>query len=69
MIGFYVENLPSKNIGDMLITLEGRVVPVGTVTKGKDSMDKMLFDLKKAWNSMGLTALWSGDVDVVLRLR
>ncbi|KAF8430254.1 glycoside hydrolase superfamily [Tirmania nivea] len=70
VLGFYVENLPSRNIGDMLITLEGRVVPVGTVAKGKESMDKvLLFDLKKAWNSMGLTAPWSGDVDVLLRLR
>ncbi|RPB21592.1 raffinose synthase Sip1 [Terfezia boudieri ATCC MYA-4762] len=69
VLGYYVDNLPRRNIKDMLITVEGKVVPVDTVRKGEGRMDKMLlFDLEKAWGSMHLAAPWSGDVDVVLSL-
>jgi len=68
-VGFYVDNLPNRKIADMLITLEGRVVPQQAVKKGEGRMDKMLLvDLEKAWDSMRLPAPGSGDVDVVLRL-
>ena len=70
MIGFYVDNLPTRNIDRMLITVEGRVVlEEETVKKGDGGMDNiLLFDLESAWASMGLTAPWSGDVDVILWL-
>ena len=69
-IGFYVQNLPQRRVRDMLITVEGRVVPADMVKKGEGSMDTMLlFDLETAWNSMNLAAPWSGEVNVVLSLR
>ncbi|KAF8416799.1 hypothetical protein BGX38DRAFT_1147595 [Terfezia claveryi] len=70
VLGFYVDNLPGRNIEDMLITVERKIVPVDTVKKGEGRMDKMLlFDLEKAWGRMHLAAPWSGDLDVVLSLR
>ena len=67
MIGFYVDNLPSRS--SINVTLEGQRVPVETVKKGAGNMDRLLlFDLEKAWGSMKLTAAESGVVSVVLTL-
>ena len=38
MIGFYVDNLPSRS--SINVTLEGQRVPVETVKKGAGNMDR-----------------------------
>ncbi|KAI5808538.1 glycoside hydrolase superfamily [Peziza echinospora] len=77
VLGFYVSDLAEgREVTDMLVTIWDAPVPIETVWIGggggvgvEGKGGRVVFvDVQKAWTKMGLSAGWSSQVEVTLRL-
>lgn len=66
IIGFYISDLASRDISNLLIMISGQVVPFSTVKKSAQSDTVLEVDIETAWNELGLTSGWSNEVTVIL---
>ncbi|TAQ84033.1 hypothetical protein B7494_g7645 [Chlorociboria aeruginascens] len=62
VLGLYISELDSMDISDrFLISILGKVIPVGTVRKQGKVLE---VDVERAWSEMGLKSGWSNEVEV-----
>ncbi|KAH0610344.1 uncharacterized protein H6S33_011871 [Morchella sextelata] len=64
-LGFYISDLASRDISNLLITISGQVIPFSTVKKSAQSDTVLEVDIETAWNELGLTSGWSNEVTVI----
>jgi len=63
--GLYISTLPSISFKDsLMITIQGKVVPVHTINVSKVSEFVLEIDVEKAWKEMELDSGWSNEVEV-----
>ena len=64
-LGLYISTLPKISYKDnMMVTIQGKVLPVGTVNVSKDDKHVLEIDVLAAWKEMELEAGWSNEVEV-----
>lgn len=65
VVGIYVSNLPSIKWQDnMMITILGKVIPVGTVKVSEVDPHVLEIDVERAWKELELESGWSNEVEV-----
>ena len=64
-VGLYISTLPKISFKDsMLITIQGKVLPVHTISVSNVSEFVLEIDVEKAWNELDLESGWSNEVEV-----
>jgi hypothetical protein len=64
-VGLYISTLPKISFKDsMLITIQGKVLPVHTISVSNVSEFVLEIDIGKAWNELDLESGWSNEVEV-----
>ncbi|CZR55817.1 related to seed imbibition protein Sip1 [Phialocephala subalpina] len=64
-LGLYVSTLPSMSFkDDMMITIQGKVIPLSTVQISKVDPHVLEIDVTAAWKELDLDAGWSNEVEV-----
>ncbi|KAK0113570.1 hypothetical protein ONS95_013820 [Cadophora gregata] len=65
VLGLYISTLPTLSYKDnMMITIQGKVLPVHTVTISKVDDHVLEVDVETAWKELDLEAGWSNEVQV-----
>ncbi|KAI9807894.1 MAG: hypothetical protein M1825_005200 [Sarcosagium campestre] len=65
ILGIYISDLPSRDIDDdILVTIQGKVVPRETVRKSDKVGSVLELDIERAWHQMDINAGWSNEVFV-----
>ncbi|PVH88182.1 glycoside hydrolase family 36 protein [Cadophora sp. DSE1049] len=65
VLGLYISNLPTLSYKDnMMITIQGKVLPVHTVEISKVDEHVLEVDVETAWKELDLEAGWSNEVEV-----
>ncbi|KAG4439088.1 hypothetical protein IFR05_005430 [Cadophora sp. M221] len=65
VLGLYISTLPTLSYKDnMMITIQGKVLPVHTVTISKVDKHVLEVDVETAWKELDLEAGWSNEVEV-----
>jgi hypothetical protein len=63
--GLYISTLPNISFKDkLMITIQGKVLPVHTINVSKVSEFVLEIDVEKAWNELELDSGWSNEVEV-----
>jgi hypothetical protein len=63
--GLYISNLPKISFEDrLMITIQGKVLPVHTISVSKVSEFVLEIDVEKAWKELELESGWSNEVEV-----
>jgi hypothetical protein len=64
-VGLYISTLPQISFEDsLMITIQGKVLPIHTITVSKVSEFVLEIDVEKAWKEMELESRWSNEVEV-----
>lgn len=64
-IGLYISTLQAHSFAsEMLVTIQGKVIPEHTVSVSKSDPKVLEIDLATAWEEMGLESGWSNEVGV-----
>ncbi len=64
-VGLYISTLPKMSFKDsMLIIIQGKVLPVHTISVSNVSKFVLEIDIEKAWNELDLESGWSNEVEV-----
>ncbi|ROT39552.1 raffinose synthase Sip1 [Sodiomyces alkalinus F11] len=67
VLGVYLSALPELTIADDFIaTIQGRVIPVHTVSVSAADAHVLEIDVEKAWNEMALHPGWSNEVEITV---
>ena len=65
VLGLYISTLPDISWQDsMMITILGKVVPMGTIKISEVDQHVLEIDVERAWNEMELESGWSNEVEV-----
>ncbi|KAH8682208.1 raffinose synthase Sip1 [Xylariales sp. PMI_506] len=65
VLGLYISTLPQMTIeGDFIATIQGSAIPPESVSINKLDSHVLQIDVEAAWNTMGLKAGWSNEVEV-----
>ncbi|KAH6692553.1 raffinose synthase Sip1 [Plectosphaerella plurivora] len=65
VLGVYISALPELTIDDDFIaTIQGRVIPVSTVSISAGDPHVLEIDVEAAWQELGLHAGWGNEVEV-----
>ncbi|KAL5327651.1 hypothetical protein ACEPPN_005352 [Leptodophora sp. 'Broadleaf-Isolate-01'] len=65
VLGLYISTLSTLSYKDnMMITIQGKVLPVHTVTISKVDKHVLEVDVETAWKELDLEAGWSNEVEV-----
>jgi hypothetical protein len=65
LLGLYISTLPKISFKDrLMITIQGKVLPIHTITISKVSEFVLEIDLEKAWKELDLESGWSNEVEV-----
>lgn len=65
ILGLYISTLPDISYkDDMMITIQGKPLPVSTVNISQVDQHVLEIDIEAAWKEMGLDAGWSNEVEV-----
>ena len=65
VFGLYISILPSiKWEHALMITILGKVIPVGTVKVSEVDKHVLEIDIERAWQEMDLESGWSNEVEV-----
>lgn len=65
MLGLYISTLPTISFkDDMMITIQGKVIPLTTVHTSKVNPHVLEIDVAAAWKELDLDAGWSNEVEV-----
>jgi hypothetical protein len=65
VLGIYVSTLPDIKWQDsMMITILGKVIPVGTVKASEVDAHVLEIDVERAWKELELESGWSNEVEV-----
>jgi hypothetical protein len=63
--GLYLSTLPNISFKDnLMITIQGKVLPVHTINVSKFSEFVLEIDVVKAWKELELDSGWSNEVEV-----
>jgi hypothetical protein len=63
--GLYISTLPKISFKDeLMVTIQGKVLPVHTISISKVSEYVIEIDVEKAWKEMELDSGWSNEVEV-----
>jgi hypothetical protein len=63
--GLYISNLPKISFEEhLMITIQGKVLPVHTISVSKVSEFVLEIDVEKAWKELELESGWSNEVEV-----
>ena len=63
--GIYISTLPEMNWQDrMMITILGKVLPVGTIKVSEVDAHVLEIDVESAWKELELESGWSNEVEV-----
>ena len=69
VLGIYVSTLRQRTIErDIMVTIQGRPVPLETVTASEES-PVLQIDTEKAWGEMGLEPGWGNEIVVEVFVR
>ncbi|KAI6714138.1 hypothetical protein JHW43_003359 [Diplocarpon mali] len=69
VLGIYISTLPSLSYKDnTIITIQGRVLPLHTVTISSTDVHVLEVDVETAWKELGLEAGWSNEVEVKIHI-
>lgn len=64
-LGLYISTLPSISFkDDMMITIQGKVIPLSAVQTSKVDSHVLEIDVAAAWKELDLDAGWSNEVEV-----
>jgi hypothetical protein len=64
-VGLYISTLPKIPFKDnTMITIQGKVLPVHTISVSKVTKYVLEIDVEKAWKEMELDSGWSNEVEV-----
>jgi hypothetical protein len=65
LLGLYISTLPKISFEDsLMMTIQGKVLPIHTVSISKASNFVLEIDVENAWKEMGLDSGWSNEVEV-----
>jgi hypothetical protein len=65
LAGLYISTLPKISFEDnLMITIQGKVLPVHTISVSKASEFVLEIDVEKAWKEMELDSGWSNEVEI-----
>ena len=63
--GLYISTLPKMSFEDrLMITIQGKVLPVHTISVSKVSEFVLEIDIETAWKELDLNSGWSNEVEV-----
>jgi hypothetical protein len=68
-LGLYISTLPKLSFKDnTMITIQGKVIPIHTISVSKVSDYVLEIDVETAWKELELDSGWSNEVEVKIYL-